>query len=222
MWLLLKSDSFVLPDYALEVDKNEFIQLDSIVVNLKGVFLIEVKTWSGSFLASDKEWKMKQGKEWVRVSNPTSQHKRHVKLLRTWLSNNAGEIYVQVKDVIYPVIVLKEVKWIKADYSSIPVVSGASGFVDFILEKPRAQLSESTVETIVEKLRTAGSYDESSETKWEEGVTKQGKRYVRVEGKRNEALKIAEEYKKNYKISNIYPDKSNPEAFFFYLEERQS
>ncbi|MGB9794174.1 nuclease-related domain-containing protein [Caldisericum exile] len=220
MWLLLKSDSFVLPDYVFEVAKDEFIQLDSIVVNLRGIFLIEVKTWSGSFLASDKEWKMKQGREWERVSNPTAQHKRHFNLFKLWLENNAKEIYEQVKDIIYPVIVLKQVDWIKADYSSIPVVSGAMGFINFILDKPRAQLSQELVESIVEKLSTAKPYEEKSQIKFEEGMTKQGKKYVKVEGTRNEALQIAEEYAKTYKVSNVYQDKSNNKIFFFYLENK--
>jgi hypothetical protein len=226
MWLLLKSDSFVLPDYVLEVGGNKFIQLDSIVVNLKGIFLIEVKTWSGSFVASDNVWKMRQGREWVRVSNPTAQHKRHVKLFKDWLWNNLRDLYSQVKDVIYPVIVLKQVDWIAADYSSIPVVSGASGFIDFILDKPKAQLSQDIVETVVEKLRTAQPYEElqtyavRSEAKFKEGITKQGKRYVRVEGSRNEALKVAENYSKDYKTFDVHQDKTNPNVFFFYIENK--
>lgn len=218
MWLMLKSDSYILPDYVFEVVKDDFIQIDNIVVNLKGIFLIEVKTWSGSFVASDNIWKMKQGKEWVKVENPTIQHKRHYNLFKEWFSKNAKELYQKFESVIYPVIVLKQVNWIQSKYSSIPVVSGAQGFIEFILEKPRGQLTEDLVQEIVEKLRTAKPIEEET-AKITEGITKHGKRFVRIEGNKEEALKVLENYKGSYKVSNIYQDKNNPNIYFFYIDE---
>ena len=220
MWLLLKGDSYVLPDYVLEVKRDEFIQIDSIVINQKGIFLVEIKTWSGSFIASDNVWKMRQGKEWAKVENPTAQHKRHVKLFKGWLQNNLKEIYPQLENVVYPVIVLKQVDWIMAKYSSIPVVSGALGFIGFVLEKPKDRISQEIIETVVEKLRTAQPLDESNKAKFTEGTTKYGKKYVRVEGLRDDAIKVAESYKGKYKVSEVYKDKFNSNAFFFYIEEK--
>jgi len=217
MWALLPRDSIILPDFVFEPKKDDFIQIDHTIVNLKGIFLIEVKTWSGSFLASDREWKMKQGSKWTSVSNPTEQHKRHFELFNLWLKDNLPEIYPNIKDYIYPVIVLKRVDWIQSKYSSIPVVSGASGLVDFIIEKERGKLTLETVETITEKLRTAKPYEES-EVKYEEGTTRNGKKYVRVYGTREEAEKVAQDYKANHKISEIRQDKSDSNVFFFYID----
>ncbi len=109
LWFWLPRNYRYFDDVALEPKKDEFIQIDHTIVNLKGIFLIEVKTWSGSFLASDREWKMKQGNKWASVSNPTRQHKRHFELFNLWLKDNLPEIYPNIKDYIYPVIVLKRV-----------------------------------------------------------------------------------------------------------------
>jgi|GEM_PF-819025 len=217
MWALLPRDSIILPDFVFEPNKEDFIQIDQIIINLKGIFLIKVKTWSGSFLASDKGWKMKQGRQWVFVSNPTNQHKRHFELFNLWFQENLPEIYPNIKGYVYPVIVLKRVDWIQSKYSSIPVVSGASGLVDFIVGKERGKLTQEIVETITEKLRTAKLYEELK-VKYEEGTTKYGKKYVRVYGTRGEADKVAQDYKVNHKISEIRQDKSDPNVFFFYLD----
>ena len=219
MWTLLPRDSYILPDYVLEPKKDEFIQIDHIVINLKGIFLVEVKTWSGSFLASDKVWKMKTGNKWdFCSSNPTKQHKRHAELFDLWLRNNVSDLYPTVKDCVYPVIVLKRVDWIQAQYSSIPVVSGASGFVDFIIEKPRGRLTPEIAETLVEKLRTAKPYEEK--ISFTEGTTKYGKRFVRVKGTLEDAKSVCKDYKaKGYKTTEINVDKKDKDVFYFYIEQ---
>jgi len=218
MWTLLPSDSMILPDYVLEPKKDEFIQIDQMVINLKGIFLIEVKTWSGSFLASDREWKMRQGKNWVHVSNPTKQHKRHFELFKIWLNNNIPKLYSSAKDYIYPVIVIKRVDWIQAKYSSIPVVSGASGLVDFIIEKERGKLTPEIVETVTEKLKTAKPYEEK--INFTEGSTKYGKRYVRVKGTLENTQEIYKTYKaRGYKTTEINEDKKEKDVFYFYIEK---
>jgi len=215
MWALLPRDSVILPDFVFEPRKEDFIQIDHTIVNLKGIFLIEVKTWSGSFLASDREWKRKEGNKWVAYSNPTKQHKRHFELFDLWLKDNLLQIYPNIKDYIYPVIVLKQLDWIQSKYSSIPVVSGASGLVDFIVGKERGKLTPKIVETVAEKLRTAKPYEEK--IKYEEGATKYDKKYVRVYGTKEDAEKVAQDYKANHKISEIRQDKSDLNVFFFYI-----
>jgi len=218
LWMLLPSDSYILPDYVLEPRKGVFIQMDQIVINLKGIFLVEVKTWSGSFLASDKAWKRKEGNKWVSCSNPTKQHKRHFDLFNLWLRNNLPQLYLSIKDFIYPVIVLKQTGWIQSKYSSIPVVSGASGFVDFIIEKPRGKLTPEILETVTEKIRTAKPYEEK--TNFTEDSTKYGKRFVRVKGTLEDAQSVCKAYKaKGYKTTEINVDKKDKDVFYFYIEQ---
>ncbi len=72
------------------------------------------------------------------------------------------------------------------------------------------------VETISEKLRTAKPYEEPK-VRYEEGTTRNGKKFVRVYGTREDAEKVAQDYKANHKISEIRQDKSDPNVFFFYL-----
>jgi hypothetical protein len=161
---------------------------------------------------------MRQGKNWVHVSNPTKQHKRHFELFKLWLNNNIPKLYSSAKDYIYPVIVIKRVDWIQAKYSSIPVVSGASGLVDFIIEKERGKLTPEIVETVTEKLKTAKPYEEKINST--EGTTKYGKRYVRVKGTLENAQEIYETYKaKGYKTTEINEDKKEKDVFYFYIEK---
>jgi hypothetical protein len=159
---------------------------------------------------------MKQGRQWVFVSNPTKQHKRHFELFNLWLQNNLSEIYSDIKGYVYPVIVLKRVDWIQSKYSSIPVIAGASGMVNFIIGKEGGKLTSEMVETISEKLRTARPYEDK--INFTEGTTKNGKKFVRVYGTKLDAEKIAQDYKANHKISEIREDKSDSNVFFFYID----
>jgi hypothetical protein len=161
---------------------------------------------------------MRQGKNWVHVSNPTKQHKRHFELFKLWLNNNIPKLYSSAKDYIYPVIVIKRVDWIQAKYSSIPVVSGASGLVDFIIEKERGKLTPEIVETVTEKLKTAKPYEEK--INFTEGSTKYGKRYVRVKGTLENTQEIYKTYKaRGYKTTEINEDKKEKDVFYFYIEK---
>ena len=115
-------------------------------------------------------------------------------------------------------IVLKRTDWIQSEYSSIPVVSGASGFVDFIIEKPRGKLTDEIVETVTEKLKTARPYEEK--INFTEGSTKYGKRFVRVKGTLVDAQSVCEDYKaKGYKTTEINADKKEKDVFYFYIEQ---
>jgi len=41
---------------------------------------------------------------------------------------------------------------------------------------------------------------------------------VRVYGTKEDAEKVAQDYKANHKISEIHQDKNDPNVFFFYLD----
>jgi hypothetical protein len=40
------------------------------------------------------------------------------------------------------------------------------------------------------------------------------------EGNYSKALEIAENYSKDYKTFDVYQDKTNPNVFFFYIEDK--
>ncbi len=122
---------------------------------------------------------------------------------------------------------MKRINWIQLKYSSIPVVSGTSGLVDFIIEKERGKLTPEIVETITEKLRTAKPYEEPNiyeaklqeeKINFTEGTTRNGKKFVGVHGTREDVEKVAQDYKANHKISEIRQDKSDLNVFFFYID----
>lgn len=217
-FFILPRDCHVFVDFVLEPLKDEFIQLDLIVVNLKGIFLLEVKNWKGAFIATDKIWKMKQGSRWVTISNPTKQHRRHYELFKIWLKNNLTEDYEKILNYIYPVIVLKEAEWLSDKNSSIPIINGALDFLIYMAKKPKGALTPEIVDKICNCLINSKPYEEK--VKYEEGINKYGKKYLRIIGKKEDALKLYEEYSKKYKVSELLEDKTNKEILYFYFEEK--
>lgn len=220
LFLILPKDCEIFPDFVLEPEKDKFIQIDLIVINMKGIFLVEVKNWQGSFIASDRGWKMRQGNKWVEVSNPSKQHKRHYELFKKWLQDNMPEEYSSIKDYIYPVIVIKEVKWIKSQQSTIPVVEGASGFLMFMAEKPKGALNKEIIEKIRTKLLEAKPYEEK--IRYVEGINKNGKRFVKIYGTKDDAENIYKRYSNIYKVDELKADKFEKDTFYFYFEENQA
>ncbi|WRH65857.1 MAG: nuclease-related domain-containing protein [Planktothrix sp. GU0601_MAG3] len=65
---LLKSlpDSWVMFSNALiPTSSGRLTEIDHLVIGAEGIFLIEVKTWKGSYSAYKDQWKIRDGKHWV-------------------------------------------------------------------------------------------------------------------------------------------------------------
>lgn len=216
LWFWLPRDYSYFDDVVLEPEKDEFIQLDHIVIAPQGIFVIETKTWDGVIFASDNAWRLKQGEHWVKIENPVKQNERHVRLFRKWLKDTFPDKDF-LQNIIYPVVVLKKTSWFKAHESvKMPVVMGGLELVGYIKSIKGAFISDELGKEICEKIEFAEPYKEKIEV--QEGTTRYGKKFVRVYGTREDAEKVAQDYKVNHKISEIRQDKSDPNVFFFYLD----
>jgi hypothetical protein len=67
---------------------SNLTEIDHLIIGSKGVFLLEIKTWKGSFSAYKDKWKRREGNNWVEISNsPTSQSAYHQQMLSRWITS---------------------------------------------------------------------------------------------------------------------------------------
>jgi len=216
LWFWLPRNYRYFDDVVLEPEKDEFIQLDHIVIAPQGIFVVETKTWDGVIFASDDAWRLKQGKNWIKIENPVKQNERHVRLFKKWLK----EIFPNndfLQNIIYPVVALKKTSWFKAHKSvKMPVVMGGLELVSYIKSIKGDFISNELGEEICKKIKLADPYKEK--IRIQEGITKNGKKFVRVYGTMEDAEQVAKDYKINHKVSEIRKDISESNVFFFYLD----
>ncbi len=221
LFLWLKRNSILMDDVILEPEKDEFIQIDHLVISNNGIFILETKNWKGAFLGSRKGWKRKEGGRWVKCKSPTTQNERHERLFRVWLKDNFPDEYEKIEKFIYPLVVMKGTDWVKTDGTTMPVVLGGIEAAVYINRTEGGNIPDDLINRIVERIKYAKPYEEKPEKKikFEEGKTREGKRFVRIFGNQKDAEIVAEIYrKKNFKVKKIFPDKKEKGVFFFYFE----
>lgn len=110
--------------------KNAFIpttegkltEIDLLIIGLGGVFLIEVKTWQGSFSAYRDRWKRREGTQWIPLENsPTQQSLYHQKMFTQWMSRQIPEL---PQELIVAPVVFSIAKWLGVKDCSVPVFQG--------------------------------------------------------------------------------------------------
>lgn len=90
---ILPRECVLINDVVLEVEPDEFIQVDHVVVAPAGVFLIETEAWQGAFVCYGGTWRRKTGRSWERCDkSPTWQNKRHQELFRRWKESPAATL----------------------------------------------------------------------------------------------------------------------------------
>lgn len=117
--VILPSECSIVNDMVLEVDINEFIQVDHVVIAPSGVFLVETKTWQGAFLCNKGSWRRKQGNSWVRCKSPTAQNQRHRELFMRWAKREVEDL--PEGDWVYPLVLFTAASWLKVNGDVMPV-----------------------------------------------------------------------------------------------------
>ena len=76
------NEQYVIHNLKLRIDTNKTSQIDHIVINRNGIFVIETKNYSGRIYGqeSQQEWTqvLAYGKVKNRLYNPIKQNKSHV------------------------------------------------------------------------------------------------------------------------------------------------
>ncbi|AOT71235.1 nuclease-related domain-containing protein [Geosporobacter ferrireducens] len=110
LFFYLSSNHILMNDIVLEVNPNDFIQIDHLVLSSKGIFVIETKAWNGEFDLFTIGWKQKGDCKTLDCStNSIDENVRHVNLLKTWLKDNLNELeYQKTEKFVCPMLVLKK------------------------------------------------------------------------------------------------------------------
>ena len=97
---ILWEDDILLNNVIVVADGKQ-AEFDNIIINSKGVFIIEVKNYSGEFFGdeNDQEWiksKMTPGGQFYQkiVRNPIGQVKRQIYVLSRYLKNHGINVWI--------------------------------------------------------------------------------------------------------------------------------
>ncbi|MBE9197580.1 MULTISPECIES: nuclease-related domain-containing protein [unclassified Nodularia (in: cyanobacteria)] len=142
-------DTWVMFNNALIPTNNSggLTEIDHLIIGLKGIFLLEIKTWKGSFTAYQDIWKRREGNSWVAISNsPTSQSAYHQKMFSRWINSvvpNLPDSYIYAP-VVFPIA-----KWLGVNNCSVPVFQGVPALLQTMVSCPQC-LTERQVQLIAE------------------------------------------------------------------------
>lgn len=115
-------------------------EIDHLIIGPGGIFIVEVKTWKGSFSAYKDKWKMRSGSGWEKISHsPTSQNAYHLKMFLRWITY---EIENFPSDRVIAPVVFTVAKWVGTTECSVPVLHGAKSFLEMLVNYPDCLTSE--------------------------------------------------------------------------------
>jgi hypothetical protein len=105
-------------------------EIDHLIIGTKGVFLLEVKTWKGSFSANRDNWKRRDGNTWIPIENsPTGQSAYHQKMFQRWINTSIPNL---PDNFIYAPFVFPIAKWLGVSNCSAPVFQGVNPLIQMI------------------------------------------------------------------------------------------
>ena len=146
----LSPDWWLLPDVLLSADGDRLSQIDLVGVGPPGLFVVEVKRWTGAIRATGDRWVRKEGARWISCESPTRQNTAHVRNIRAWwqaveLDNLVGPILVQ------PVVVVLETAWLRVSTPTMPVFDRPSAVARY-LQRPLTAWRPEQVEAVAHML----------------------------------------------------------------------
>ena len=143
-------DTWVCFPNALIPVGDKVTEVDRLIISPNGVFLIEVKNWTGSFAAYRDNWKRREGSGWVILQNsPTKQSFYHQRCFYKWIRPLVPGL---PSDFVYAPVVFLSAKWIGAKESSVPVLHGLNSLKKFLFETQQC-LSLEQVNQVVDVLQ---------------------------------------------------------------------
>lgn len=224
--LLNRLETIIVNDAVLEVAENQFIQVDHIIISENGIFLIETKNWRGAYTGYRDKWRVKTSAGWEECKSPTKQHQRHQHLFKKWINEN-GKFDGFIDNYIYPVVVINA-SWLKVTNCSVEVVDGYLNLLNYIEHFSNRVLRPDLINAIGGIIANAQPYEkrptnfsrERSSKIIGTGFTKDGRKYVRINGSKEDAAIVAKSYSESgHKVSDIRVDRQNVNVKYFYIEQ---
>ncbi|MHC5676372.1 nuclease-related domain-containing protein [Nostoc sp.] len=121
-------------------NSGNLTEIDHLIIGSKGVFLLEIKTWKGSFSAYNDKWKRREGNNWVEISNsPTSQSAYHQQMFIQWITTVVPNL---PDSFVYAPVVFPIAKWLGINNCSVPVFQGVPTLLQTMLNCPECLTSE--------------------------------------------------------------------------------
>jgi Nuclease-related domain len=158
------SDEWIMFNNALIPTDNtgSLTEIDLLILGKNGIFLIEVKTWKGSFSAYKDSWKRRQGNSWIAIDNsPTSRSNYHQQMFKRWISSlvpNLPDNSISAP-VIFPIA-----KWVGVQNCSVPVLQNIHTLISMIINSPEC-LTSMQVKLISEAIENYKISDSLQENK---------------------------------------------------------
>lgn len=229
--LVLTRECTLINDVVLEVEPDEFIQVDHVVVAPSGVFLVETKAWRGAFVCYGGTWRRKSGKSWERCKSPTWQNKRHQELFQRWISREVSGL--PAGNWARPIVLFTSASYLKTDGLDIPVFDSCLAMAWWIRKWAAGSvLGEAERQRIVAAVVNAKPADRTVPRREqlsppeppktspvvEEGKTRQGASFVRVRGTKTEAEDVRREYvSSGKKPGEVKADRREKGVWYFYV-----
>lgn len=236
LWARLPNTWTVINDVVLEFAQREYAQLDHIVIGPSCIFLIETKAWHGAVLLKNDQCFRKEAGRWIKTSSPISQNRTHLRRFRQWYTVFG---LPQPMPPIEPIVVFTRTTWLRADRCSMPVMTPQQTPAYLLKQGTGQQLNAELIDALVEKILTVDTFPATTDPDRlnhpatrqkphvpsvgttqplphvQQGISRNGKKYVRVRGKREVAQKVWEEYGCPGTLSI---DRIDKDVFFFYYE----
>lgn len=136
--LLLKfiPDSYILFNNAFIPTKipGRLTEIDHLIIGPAGVFLVELKTWKGSFSAHRDRWQRREGNRWVAISSsPSSQSAYHLQMFRQWIVTEVDDL---PEDCISAPVVFTVAQWVGVTQCAVPVLHGIQPLFSVLNNSP--------------------------------------------------------------------------------------
>lgn len=140
-----ENERYVISNLILTDETGKTSQIDHVLINEKGIFVIETKNYSGRIYGSEnqREWTqvLQYGRIKNKLYNPVKQNATHIYMLKKSLKLTAP---------IYSIVV-----FVKADIDNVEAknVFNAGDMQDFIEETASANLSGEQIKEIYESIK---------------------------------------------------------------------
>ncbi|MCT7975409.1 nuclease-related domain-containing protein [Laspinema olomoucense] len=105
-------------------------EIDHLIIAKNGVFLVELKTWKGSFSAYQDQWKRREGKRWVPIDqSPSFQSAYHQQMFEGWIRSILPDLPANfvTAPVVFPIA-----DWVGTTHCSVPVLHRVSALLDLL------------------------------------------------------------------------------------------
>lgn len=142
-------DTWVMFNNALIPTNNlsTLTEIDCLIIGTKGIFLLEIKTWKGSFTAYNDRWKRREGSNWVAITNsPTSQSAYHQQMFARWIVSVVPNL---PDSCVYAPVVFPIAKWLGVNNCSVQVFQGVPALLQAMDSCPEC-LTEQQIQAVAD------------------------------------------------------------------------